>query len=380
MVRGRKAISAMGPELQELAKRCGQTGEADQLAYFLSKPDALKKVPCLLLMTDAQAKPADGKARLEAAVLLFEYKSVFGLGLRVFSSSDGSGRRNVLAPAEARAQVAGMACRALLERGAQLIHLAFDDGYGDGRQACWCEEGIASRELPAGHAERELAEALAGTRGKRKINWAAFEHEMPLYLKLEKTYDATLARIGARTRSNLRYYRRRSELELGCHFVAEARVALEELVAFNGLCTFAVSEEEVRRRFGVVGPGFFLCGIKDGEGDWLALLGGRKQNGFVEIDWQMNRADLPHLSLSTVMRAYLMEYEIGRGSRRLYFEGSTAHPIVRSFTKGRVMELTVKRDTLYVRLLERFASVVFPQKNYLAQMLGKSDLVWRTGR
>ncbi len=331
-------------------------------------------------MTDAQGESNDGNAKLEAAVLLFEYKSVFGLGLRVFSSSDGSGRRNVLAPAETRAQVAGMACRVLLERGAQAIHLAFDEGYGDEREACRCEEGIASRELRGGHAQRELAEALAGTGGKRKIRWAVFEHEMPLYLRLEKTYAATLARIGARTRSNLRYYRRRSELALGCHFVAEARVSLEELVAFNRVCAYSVLEEEVQRRFQTLGRGFFLCGIRDGKGDWLALLGGRKQNGFVEIDWQMNRADLPQLSLSTVMRAYLMEYEVGLGSRRLYFEGSTTHPIVQSFTKGRVTELTVKRDTLYVRSLERFARVLFPPKNYLAQMLRKSDLVWRTVR
>ena len=90
----------------------------------------------------------------------------------------------------------------------------------------------------------------------------------------------------------------------------------------------------------------------------------------------MNRADLPASSLSTVVRAYLIEDEVRRGTTRLYIEGGTPHSMRGSFASERVFELTVKRNSAAVRFLERFAPVVFPPKNYLAQTLVMHDLVW----
>jgi hypothetical protein len=124
-------------------------------------------------------------------------------------------------------------------------------------------------------------------------------------------------------------------------------------------------------------PNAGLRGIRDREGRWLSLVGLRRQNRFAEIDWQMNRADLPAHSLATVLRSYLIEHEIAQGSTRLYIEGGTPQPIIRSFAKRRIAELTVRRDSWYVRLLERFASVVFPPKNYVGQTLINPDLHWK---
>ena len=204
------------------------------------------------------------------------------------------------------------------------------------------------------------------------------EGEMPLYLPLCPTFDQTLARIGQRTRSNLRYYRRRSELDLGSRFVPEVEIDRDAFLAFNRECTYAVTEELADWRYGTLRkmPNTMLRGMRDRDGRWLSLVGMRGNGRHVEVDWQMNRADLPASSLSTVMRSYLIEHEIGRGTTRLYIEGGTPQPIGRSFLKERVAELTFKRRSPYVWLLQRLASEVFPEKNRLAQILTDPAACW----
>jgi len=45
IVRGREPILRMQQVLADFSARCDQTGAMDDLAYFLSKPGALKKIP-----------------------------------------------------------------------------------------------------------------------------------------------------------------------------------------------------------------------------------------------------------------------------------------------------------------------------------------------
>jgi len=188
-----------------------------------------------------------------------------------------------------------------------------------------------------------------------------------------------LARIGAKTRANLRYYRRRCDRELGAEFVPDADVSRSEFLAFNRDCTYDVSDELATFRYESLRAhqNQSLHGVRSCNGRWLSLIGVRHHNGFVEVDWQMNRADLPNLSLSTVMRSFLIEHEISVGSTRLYIEGGTPHSIARSFLKQRIGELTVVRNSYYVRLLERFAPIIFPPKNYVGQTLTDPELRWK---
>jgi hypothetical protein len=316
---------------------------------------------------------------LAGAILLFEYKAGLA-GARVFASGDGSGRRDVLAAPELRARMAAFAARTLIEQGAHLVQIAFcetHNSYGEVRTKLDPE---AVPDVPhEGVAEQVIAAELRGAGRKISAQWTLREMEVPAYLPLFATEQATLARIGQRTRSNLRYYRRRAELDLGARFEASAQITREEFLAFNRVCTYSVPDAMAGFRYDAVkrlAPGC-LRGVRDGAGRWLSLVGTRRHDGFVEIDWQMNRADLPQYSLGTVMRAYLIEHEIGLGSTRLYIEGGTPQPIGRSFVKQRLGELTVKRDSAYVRLLERFASVVFPPKNYVGQTLIHPDLHWK---
>ena len=228
-------------------------------------------------------------------------------------------------------------------------------------------------------SERSIASELSiASPQKCGGSWSLRESKVPLYLPLGLTFDATLARIGQRTRSNLRYYRRRSEADLGCSFVANVTIDLQDFLAFNRECTYAVPDALAKWRYRSLGTLInpFLRGIRDGNGRWLSLVGGRRQCGFAEIDWQMNRADLPQYSLSTVLRSYLLEHEVREGSSRLYIEGGTPHPIGRSFVSGHVNELTLKRSSPYVELMEKFSRRPFLAKNHLAQTLQDPDLRW----
>ena len=153
---------------------------------------------------------------------------------------------------------------------------------------------------------------------------------------------------------------------------------LERFIEFNRRCMFSVSDREARQRYEAMAlvrrPLF--CGIRDRHGEWLSLAGGRRRVGEVEIDWQMNRSDLPNHSLCIVLRSFLIQHEVEQGTRRFYIEGGTPHPIGRSFAPEPIAELTVRRRSAYASLLRHVAARAYVQKNYLAQILRDRELAW----
>jgi hypothetical protein len=417
LIRGVQRIAALQPELAALARRCGQAGEADHLLHFLSTPDALRKTPWLLLGCDGDASSFAAAAQTPAwAALLFEYRLPLPAGLagaRLYASADSTGRRNVLAPPGRRSAAAALAAHTLITHGAHIVHIAFSETYQDSPAAtphdpqvqpstssvdesltedahrrCG-EDAVELRIASALQACDRVADRSLSRRLRGQLAWTLHQHAIPLYLPLLDTLEATLATIGQKTRANLRYYRRRAEQELQVEFVRHAVLSKDAFLDFNRRCTYAVPDAMARHRLsalatpldspadGVSKPGATFCaGVRDGKGAWLSLVGGRRMNGFVEIDWQMNRADLPRYSLSTVMRAFLIEDEIALGSTRFFIEGGTPHPIGHSFVQECVGELTVKRRSAYVAALERLGPKALPEKNYLAQTLRNPSLVW----
>jgi hypothetical protein len=119
-----------------------------------------------------------------------------------------------------------------------------------------------------------------------------------------------------------------------------------------------------------------LMGIQDREGRWLSMLGGRRYNDGSEILWQLNRDGFAADSLSTVMRSYFIEHEIAHGSRRMYIEGGTPHPIRLSFVPEDLTDLAVMRHTRTARAMEKIARHYISPDNELSQMLGVIDQEW----
>jgi hypothetical protein len=360
VVRGCEAILGMRHMLIEFSQRCGQPGTMEDLTYFLSKPGILKRVPHLYLLPTRQDLTLDqiGIDDLMGVVLLYEYRAL-GIGMRAYATNDRSGRGTMLALPHHRLKVAAIASRVLLDRGAHIVMLSF--------------------RLRSGDEDQESAEAFRFPTSSRNTgHWAQRKRDIAGYLPLHETYDATLATIGQKTRSNMRYYRRRAEAQLGCTLVSDVVIRQDEYLAFNRECMFPVPDYAALWRYEtqkmLTEP--VMLGMKDKDGRWLGILGGRRHGDRMEILWQMNRSGLPTHSLSTVMRSYCMEHEIARGIKRLYIEGGTAHSLHHSFVKEELMDLVVVRTSRIASMMKGLAKRKVSSDNELADMLKDETMPW----
>ena len=362
-VTGRDAVLHLSRSLVELSARCGQHGAMDDIAYFLSKPGALPRIPILLLVTktsdlDLKNPNIDN---LVGALLIFE-QNISGIGVGAYATNDRSGRHTLIAVAQDRSRVVALSCRELLERGAHLILMSYRAGDSGGTDAT---------------SQPPLLDTVEP--GMRVARYALRKRTIPGYLPLSLTFDATLAKIGQRTRSNLRYYRRRAEADLGCVFLPQIEATREEVLRFNRKCMYAVSAAVAGWRYDSLKDlkKSVFMGIKDHEGRWLSMLGGRRYGDRSEILWQMNRRGHAASSLGTVMRSYYIEHEIAHGSRRLYIEGGTPHPIKFSFVPEELTDLVVMRPTLTAKAMHMAARRWISPDNELSHMLDAKDLEWR---
>jgi len=362
VVTGRENVLRLSHKLIEFSTLCDQPGAMQDIDYFLSKPGALPRIPHLLLVSRGPdlnlANP--NLDDLVGVLLIFE-QSLAGYRVGAFATNDRAGRNTLVAQQRDRARVAALASRALLKRGAHLILMSF----------C-ADESLGS----AAEVEPPLFEAAQD--GRSVARWARRDRTIPGYLPLSVSFDATLAKIGQRTRSNLRYYRRRAEQQLGCVFLPQVEISRGEFLSFNNECMFAVPAEVAGWRYDslkeLANP--LLLGVKDRDGRWLSMLGGRRYHDRSELLWQLNREGFAANSLGTVMRSYFIEHEIAQGSRRLYIEGGTENPIRFSFMPENLTDLVVVRRTLVAKAMRMVAKRYISGSNELSRMLGETDLEW----
>jgi hypothetical protein len=353
VLRGREAVAARAGMLADLCERTGQAGAMHWLGYLMATPTALEKIPTLVLAgMDSGADPAEATANeCVGAVLLYEYK-VGGRGARVFATDNTTGQRTVIAPLNLRTQVAEEACQTLVDRGALAAMISFEGG------AVNLLEGRIG-----------LTETCRMAKRNRSV---------PRYLTLADTVEDTLATLGRHTRRNLRYYRRRLETEMGAEFVPEVAMGRDEFLAINRASTNPVSDDLAAWRYDAIQrtPGTMFAGVRARNGRWLSLIGGRRHMQVTEIDWQMNLAGLPRYSLSTVMRSFVLEHEVGLGTTRLAFTGGTPHPMRHSFVCVDAVDVIALRRSASGWLLRRLAWWLFPEKNFLGQALRDRQLHW----
>ena len=328
-------MAAIAPQLEALCAAAAgwrQLGEATDLAYFLSRPERVRIMPHLLLLIRPESQ------EILAAVLVFHYDGLLRpLGL--YTSWDRRGRRTVFAPADDRPEVAALAARVLLRRGARFVNLDIE----------MSEPPEPEQDAPLWHRRRAtVALRLRGISGE----WALHNGRKRFDLELKSTYDATVAALGKRTRRNLRYYERLCVEELGCVFLPEVELDREAFLAMNRDGDYTVAHKLAVWRHDSLSrfPGTFAVGVQDGDGVLLSMLGGRRHEGEVEIDWQMNRRGLERYSLSTAMRSMLIDHEVERGSRSLYLEGGTVHSMASSLRMRSVYNLAVRRPSRWVDL------------------------------
>jgi hypothetical protein len=350
LTEGRESVLQLQDALRELSRRSGQPGAMDDLAYFLSRPTVQKKRPVVVRFHCPES------SELIAAVLLYEYR-IGGRGVGIFATEDTTGHRTVVAAPDLRCQVALRAAKELVQRGAHAALISFQHN--------------------AASMDPSLESILCGLRGG--FRWVSREREIQGYFPLLPTFDQTLAQLGKKTRTHLRYYRRTAEAQLSCVFVPRADISRAEFLELNRSSCYAVSDElagwrfDSLQRFGEP----VLMGVRDREGRWISAAGGRRHNSWIEIHWLLNREDLPTYSLSTVIRCYLIENEIMLGTKRLYFHGGTNHPMRSAFIPEKSTDLLLARSSA-VPALRFVANRMMPADNMLRNVLLDETLAWRS--
>jgi len=352
VVRGRRHISAMRPLLTELAESTGQADAMDAFDLFLDAPSARGKTPYLVLIGRRERLDLRHAApgRIDAAILIYEYK-LAGRGTRLFATDDITGERVVIAQEDHRLEAAQIACRRLVRMGAIAVLIS-----------------LPGKVDP-------LRPLIAGP--ERGCRIALRTRELPRYLPLAETYEATLAVLGDNTRRNFRRYRRRLVDDLGVEFVESVSMDREEFLEMNRRSSHPLPPSAAQWCLDSLSrtPHSVFCGLRAADGRWLSLLGGRRRGSILDVDWQLNLAGMDRYSLSTVMRAFLLEHEVARGTRKLHFEGGTPHAMRHSFVPENVVDIVVQRSSTEW-LLRKLSSRIFPATNFLGQALRDETMQW----
>ncbi len=354
---GRTAVLAQAAMLQKLAGHCGQSGAMHGLGFLLDQEYAARKTPHLVRLHSANGG-------LVGAVLLLEYR-LAGWKTGMMATGDSFGVRTVIGPEPLRPQIAVEACSAVLARGANLVLASF-------------------KQHEAGGTHLTVASATTD------CLWAMQTRTVRDHLPLAETYDATLARMGKRTRNHLRYYRKRLENAVPCEFHADAGALIEAtndavLAELNrrSLKPIVQATFNLQLRTAASLPGGFLCGLRGKDGVWLALAGGWRQGNTTWVQWQSNRCGYEEYSLSTVLRAFLIEREVARGAKKLAFHGGTSHSMSHAFPEEPVVDLLARRQGLSAAAIVRLIPVLYrlspslaTRGNFLADVLSSSRLRW----
>jgi CRP-like cAMP-binding protein len=281
------------PEIQQLRRRCGQENDrtTDPEYFIAANTLANRRCAAVLIRQDRT---------LEACVLLYEHCR-FGVGLGLFRGGDYIGEGLIAGAKEMHLQYLHMAVETLLKQyhvhGISLsVQAHLDD--------CIALMG------PADHFRRFCGREI--------------QHTLPL----ENSYQAMLASLGPRTRRSLAGKRKQLQENAHVEFVPaldpakalEVMLALEEKAMPQRVTRFFHARERMQRSH----PDVFSMGLRLPNGEWLSLLSGWRKNGVTYVDLQMNDANYKKESISAVMRAFMLEHEIGLGQTSVNFVGGSS--------------------------------------------------------
>jgi hypothetical protein len=320
VLRGADRIHSCELDIQELQRRVGLThNPLLAIEFFLGRVGLFPgNLPVVLLVRSRQ--------RLEAAVYLFE-KTWLGLPTGYYRSFDHlTGESCVVAPEHSRLA---------------LLQFAIDRLFRHGNvRVAWATVSLNAAEPVTDSQQRQ-----------DHIRFEVSSHRREHRLKLSESFDATLRRFGQHTRRNLRYYRRRAEKDLNAVFHSEltpeqSTQALEQL-SQSAFQPFPISLSEWRKMDGFLRtqPGFFAIGLRSGE-QWLSYLVGVRSGVYTYVLMQINHNGFSRYSLSTVLRSYFFENEIGLGQSEIKFVNGTTALFQRCCEPDTCVTLSARRGLI----------------------------------
>ncbi|MGA9718572.1 MAG: GNAT family N-acetyltransferase [Acidobacteriaceae bacterium] len=230
---------------------------------------------------------------------------------------DRMGRGLVLAAPEREAEVIATACQHLMSNGVHALRL------------WWRSTG--KEILPILRLQRPGLQVWCKSEIRQQGDWLGL---IPDEISDgDASYESFLNTLGPHTRRNLRHYRRRAE-EQGYRFVPDLSLAAYES-AVRSLNRQADSPEtrehdlrdhrffaQFGSQFGQSGNQFgapVLAGIAAPDGRLVSVLSGVLAGNHVHLLSQYNDESLPGMSLSLVLRGYLIERLIAQGIVSMHF-------------------------------------------------------------
>jgi hypothetical protein len=293
IVLGNRHILAHLEEIQQLRRRCNQEDDrTTEPEYFLASNTLANRKCAAVLIRQNRT--------LEACVFFYEHCR-FGLGLGLFRGGDYIGESLVVGQPELRLQYIHMATQSLLQqRHVHGISLTMQAPVDD----CIALMG------PASHTRRFCGREIQNT------------------LPLAETYQAMLASFGPRTRRSLAGKRKQLQESANVEFVPNldpdqaltVMLALEKKTIPQRITRFFETRHQMLRSQ----PDFFSMGLRMPNGSWLSLVTGWRRDGITYVDMQMNDGTYKKESLSAVMRAFLLEHEIGAKQTMINFVGGSS--------------------------------------------------------
>jgi hypothetical protein len=293
VVIGNRQLHAHLAEIRQLRRRCGQEDDLTTEPEYFIAANALVNRRCAAVLIR-------GDKELEACVLFYEHCR-FGIGLGLFRGGDYIGESLVAAPAALRLQYVHLAMQALLKR--RRVH------------------GVSI-------TIKASADSCTGVMGPgnqfRRFRGTEVQHKLPL----ENTYEGMLASLGPRTRRSLAGKRQQLEKSANVQFIAslEPQQALEVMLNLEAKSMPQRSSSffQARHRLLRTNSEFFSMGLRMPDGPWLSLLSGWRLHGVTYVDLQMNDMHYKKESISAVMRAFMLEHEIGRKQELINFVGGSS--------------------------------------------------------
>ncbi len=273
------------------------------IADVLPQPDASLTPDYFLAGLEPNEKPqvvACFESGNLVGVLYAAELYVIGVRTGFIFGGDQMGRGLVLAAPDQEQTIFAAACAFLLDNGQHAMRLNW------------------TPQLPIADENIRLPQHSA--RMQRKLD----VHPEGDWLRLEPTYEKFLARMGPHTRRNLRYYRRKVE---GIGFTYSGALAPGEisdaLESLNQVADYPISQARInrdRRFFEAFGTPV-IAGLRDSRGHFISLVTGFTSGEHLHILTQLNGEgeELRKLSLSLVLRGYLIEEFIQRGFTAVHF-------------------------------------------------------------
>ncbi len=334
VVIGNRELLTCLTEIRQLRRLCGQEDDLTTEPEYFIAANTLKNRRCAAVLIRREQE-------LEACVLFYEHIAK-GLGVGLFRGGDYIGESLVVAPASRRLYFVHLAAQALFRR--------------------WRVHGVSlSIKAPV----EDCIELMGPASALRRFCGTEIRHKLPL----EPTYEGLLARLGPRTRRSLQSKRQQLEKNTGVQFipVLEADRCLEVMLALEtkSMPQRITQFYRARHRLLRVNSDFFSMGLRLPDGAWLSMLSGWRRHGVTYVDLQMNDMHYKRESLSAVMRAFMLEHEIGLKQHLINFVGGSSL-LLRRYCEPLepCTEVFLAKPGLRTRLFEMAATRMFPGSVY----------------